>query len=470
MVIERDILRSYADGTSSFSGKVKQRLPASFPNPVSEKELGHYRRQDRQCLVTTDMEILTGITQNGLPLPTFLEAGPRSHLAYRQHSGGNQKKGLRIAIATTGGLAPGLNSVVHSIVERHEKTYGALMNGGQILGIKNGIAGLLGSEPDTITLCSEKTKQWLPKGGTELGTLRCREIPLEEQIDRISENLKTSEVDILYLIGGDGSQRVAHGVAEKSLAHTTVAGIPKTMDNDILWIWNSFGFKTAVERATDYINTMHNEAHSTRRCCIIELFGANSGFVAANAALASGHINLVLIPELFKSISESQINQCLQEYCAYLADTCNSLYPYAVVVLAEGVGKILEKRGIWINQEKVTAAGFTRQFQRLLNEKLRDAHGRQVPTVINQPGHTIRAVPANAHDQVFCKRLGALVVDNALAGFTDFMISEWLTEYVLVPLELVVQDIKEIPIDGIFWKQVTAASGQPRFPMQWGQA
>jgi len=104
---------------------------------------------------------------------------------------------------------------------------------------------------------------------------------------------------------------------------------------------------------------------------------------------------------------------------------------------------------------------FITQLTELMQKEVRDAHGQPVPVFVNQPRRHIRAVPANAHDQIYCERLGALAVDNALAGYTDFMISNWLTEFVLVPLHLVHEGQKSIPVNGMFWKQVVSSTGQP---------
>jgi 6-phosphofructokinase 1 len=111
-----------------------------------------------------------------------------------------------------------------------------------------------------------------------------------------------SRRDILYVIGGDGSLKTAHEIAVRNPTRSVV-GLPKTMDNDVLWVWQSFGFDTAVEQATRVINTLHSEAEATRRICVVELFGAESGFVAANAVLGSGHVDAVLIPEVFKALT-----------------------------------------------------------------------------------------------------------------------------------------------------------------------
>ena len=78
----------------------------------------------------------------------------------------------------------------------------------------------------------------------------------------------------------------------------------------------------------------------------------------------------------------------------------------------------------------------------------------------NEPRHLLRSIPPDTLDVITARRLGTLAVDNAMAGFTDYMISQWLTEFVLVPLELVVLGRKRIPKSGIFWKSVQAKTGQ----------
>ena len=101
-----------------------------------------------------------------------------------------------------------------------------------------------------------------------------------------------------------------------------------------------------------------------------------------------------------------------------------------------------------------------------MEARIHDAHRGDMEAFFNQPRHNIRAVPANAHDHIYCDRLGALAVDNALAGYTDFMISQWLTEFVLVPLCLVGNRKKSIPVHGMFWKQVVSSTGQPLSPAE----
>jgi 6-phosphofructokinase 1 len=239
------------------------------------------------------------------------------------------------------------------------------------------------------------------------------------------------------------------------------------MDNDLLWVWQSFGFNTAVERASEFINVMNCEARSTRRVCIIEFFGAESGFVAANAALASGHADLVLVPEIFEALTREQCNAAIEGYMRHLQLIVNRDRdrPHGVVVVAEGAAAILKDKGAQLAGQPVTR-DFVNQLRAHVSTSVKNPSGEPLEAFVNRPLHTIRAGIANAHDQVYCERLGALAVDNALAGYTDCLVSQWLTEYVLVPLTLVAGKRKSIPPEGIFWKQVCSSTLQPTHPWE----
>ena len=418
--------------------------------------------------VLADIKSLEDWKQKGLEVPSFLEAGPRRQLRFDPHD-------VHAAIVTTGGLAPGLHCVIHSIVKRHHHTYG--VSKGRVYGVYNSFKGMRDLEHNLIELHPKMTEEWLDQGGSKLGIVRDysedeKKEPDEaiaEMAEDITSNLQANHIDLLYVLGGDGSMRVAHQIAERNPMRSII-GIPKTMDNDILWVWQSFGFDTAVKQATQVINTLRNEAEATRRVGLIQLFGAESGFVAANATLASGHVDAVLIPEVIKALrreeAESYINDTIRHIETRI-DTERRLNPHAVVVVAEGVGTYLEEMRASI-EEGVEAKKdiFISQLEQLFKKRVHDAGGNPVRVFHNEPQHYIRSVPANAHDQIYCERLGALAVDNALAGFTDCMISKWLTEFVLVPMDVVTSGQKSIPVHGMFWKQVVCTTGQPLSPAE----
>ena len=456
---ERIALRRILDEDLPFP-EVKMLGKPTVTNPHSETKLGKYRPPNAKKSVTADWEILEECTRNGRSIPGFLEAGPRKFLFHSPDR-------VRAAIVTTGGLAPGLNCVIHGIVNRHCNTYNVntTLQGG-VFGVYDGFLGMCSLQHYMEPLTPSDTEAWIDKGGSILGIRRYHDKSRDDLCRAIVEQLTLKNIQILYVIGGDGSLGVAHEIAKQATG-VSVVGIPKTMDNDVMWVWQSFGFRTAVEKATEVINTLNAEAEATRRVCIIELFGAESGFVAANAALASGHVDLVLIPEEFKPLSSELSERALADYIKYLQQRLQNPRdrekPHAVVVVAEGTAKILDQRGVKLGGQPIDKKNFAAQLKNYLQDEIKmiDGTGRLIDVFDNQPRHNIRAIPANAQDQIYCERLGALAVDNALAGYTDFMISQWLTEYVLVPLELVADRHKRIPPSGIFWKQVVSATGQP---------
>lgn len=459
---EKAVVKEYVTFGRILPTKIRLLQQPTFPNPVSEDKLGTYRPPDAREAVTADMDIINECIRQALPVPSFLEAGPRAKLAY-------DPQRVRLAIVSAGGLAPGINCVIHSIVKRHWETYHINeAMGGRIFGIHESFIGLSNPQLRMQRLTPALTKEWLDRGGSMLGVRRSNDRSTEALVDAIVHNPALADINILYIIGGDGSLSVAHEIAKKA-PQLTVVGIPKTMDNDVLWVWQSFGFNTAVEEAAKAVNVLHIEAVSTRRICIIELFGAESGFVAANASLASGHVDLVLIPEPFLELSSDQCEEALKGSLEHVAKKVRDIdrRPHALIVLAEGVAHLMEQKAVKLAGRPVRNDDFVDHLREYLKNTIdvRDGLGTSIDTFINQPRHHIRAVPPTQHDLIYCERLGYLAVDNALAGYTDFMISQWLTEYVLVPLELVALGQKSVPPAGIFWKQVVASTGQP-FPFE----
>ena len=434
--------------------------PAIIQNPRGENHIGQYVPFGAKKYVTTDRDIIKKYDALDRDVPSFLMAGPRQRLFHDPSK-------VKAAIVTTGGVAPGLNSVIHSIVKQHYDLYD-LSHKGKVFGIQDSFQGACELSSNQEQLLPFKTEQWLEKGGSMLGMRRYHRRSKDELATVISNQLSLNGINILYVIGGDGSLSVAHEIAKKS-ANISVVGIPKTMDNDVMFVWESFGFKTTVEKATEIINALNSEAESSRRICLIELFGAESGFVAANSALASGHVDLVVIPEEFQFLSRAECEVLLLKYAKHIKEKVKNPRdgekPHAVVVLAEGAAKILKQKGVKLGGEEVDddpGSGFLIQLKRYFEKAdLKDTKGNEIGVFFNRPRHYIRANPPNPQDQIYCEQLGALAVDNALAGFTDFMISQWLTSYVLVPLELVANRHKRLSPSSIFWKRVVNCVGQP---------
>lgn len=452
LATEKAIILDSLESGNPLDTQVRRLGEATLANTVSESKIGRFRPIEKRVCAVADMEIIKAYHSRNQEPPSFLEAGPRKHL-YRDPAA------LKIGIVTAGGIAPGLNTVIHSIVHMHHEIYRTHRPAYGFLG---GFRGLVDCRYTELN--PRITREWLHKGGTGLAAGRER-LDISKMVDSLVE----LGIDILYVIGGEGSLTAAHLMAEdieRRGREIVIAGVPKTMDNDILWVWHSFGFDTAVEEAGKFIDTIHEEAKSTERICLLSLFGRDAGFVAAHAALASGQVDVVLVPEV-----EFRLEPLLDHIQKRVQDK-----HYALIVVAEGARPAgyteeralqdLVDKGYDLNdRSNPRVAEALRSWrlstlQRAFEERFAGSrHG----VFVQEPRYLVRAIPANSVDQIYCQRLADLAVHNAVAGFTDFMISQWLTEYVLVPLKLVAGGHKKIPPGGIFWTTVITSTGQPSF-------
>ena len=716
-----------AEGCPIMWPKVGRRESQSGPlvNPIPESKRGKNRSPDASVLVDVrgqyhlPRDAGCSLAKHGL---TFPEAGPRKEL-FRPPG-----EELRVGIVVSGGIAPGINSVVSGIIQRHrlyekyaarkgnehEVTFIAYQDG--FAGIAKGRNPVLGKK-DIRGLTDAPTL-----GGSALSTSRYDDLleicdcqKRENFLTNLVKRLDFDKIDILYVVGGDGSMRAAHAIStrvgemrgaddnnRRIRREISVVAIPKTVDNDVLWVWQTFGFSSAVEKAKEFILQLSTEARSNPRLCIAQLFGSDSGYLVSHAALASGACLAALVPEVnftMKGLSRHICDVLKDQLRATRTEDAPGKSPHGVVLLGEsaipldvedyidsdnypglileeeekqcirkfmgsallnmedihwesiaqdlcdceesheGLGRqlwnglpsevkailrtirsdlaanerlkslvlvalnqLLKSHNIWApqnteqssdntpvgdlakppgaqkiadvikhidkmcsgqakfpveslqklfddlafipvscdakemlaelerrskeekndswqklqrqeNQPLVEAIRkrLTERFNRLMLEAVitdktiarcrtplgtRRIQG-QTPDALrtgglkivahvlqndirrlcpstaegeywrsfrvfkNEPRHLIRAITPNAPDVIFGHRLGVLAVDNAMAGYTDFMISQWLTEYVLVPLELVVLGRKRVPRDGIFWKSVLASTGQP---------
>jgi 6-phosphofructokinase 1 len=421
----------------------------------------------------------------------LLEAGPRKELMDLQRA-------VCAGIVVSGGIAPGINAVIDGIVQRHTAYHNKLSPNEQsrIRGFRHGFWGLTQpGELDTlrVQLTPAITAQHATEGGSFLETSRLEDLQHNEnKLAAIMNSLRG--LDVLYVIGGDGTMKAAEMLtrrAAKERLPLSIVGVPKTMDNDVLWVWQSFGFATAVEKAREVISNLWTEVRSNPRVCVLQVFGSASGFVVSHAVLASQtHCDAALIPEIKFSL------EALVERVARRIETEQRAVPFGFIVMAEtavpmDAEKYMYDTRIGLTQGerdqltsylplmkkdnsyaegsahddlrsgalKLVSKGLELGLKARLS-KNQAIHLERLRVFTNEPRHILRATGPSFSDIIMGQRLGALAVDNAMAGYSDFMISQWLTEYVLVPLRLAALGRKRIPPDGIFWKSVLAKTGQ----------
>ena len=357
------------------------------------------------------------------------------------------------AIVTCGGLCPGINNIIRSLVQEMTLNYGVR----RMLGIRYGYQGLNPNEGrPPVELTYEDVEDIHHKGGTILGTSRG---PHESAV--MVDFLVSQGIDILFCVGGDGTQRGAHDIAQEILKRgldIAVVGIPKTIDNDIKFCFRTFGFDTAVQEAEKVIDRAHVEAKAVfNGVGLVKLMGRHAGFITAAAVAASGEANFCFVPELPVKLSGPE---------GFLAALERRLAAkqHAVVVTAEGAGQE------WLDEVPATydASGnkVLGDVGRFLAEEIKTHFaGRQIPVSVKyiDPSYHIRSVAANAADSLLCERLARAAAHAGMAGKTDVLIGLWHNHLVHVPLAISSDAKKELSLEGELWNSVQSLTRQRKW-------
>ena len=433
----------YTDFLVSSMGKGNVISPLK-QSPRTDSPVYRFVDDDDRIIYDVSVANFNKCKETGEIPVSFEKAGPKENIFFEPAK-------TKVAIVTCGGLCPGVNNVIRSLVNQLYYRYGI----NRILGIKYGYEGLISKyNHPVIDLTASMVSDIHLSGGTFLGTSRGN-----QNVAEMVDTLEILNVNVLFCIGGDGTLRGAHAIyeeIEKRKLRIAVAGIPKTIDNDIDLIQKSFGFETAFSIANDIIRNAHNEAYGANNgIALVKLMGRDSGFIAASAALAIQEVNFVLIPEIsFDLYGPRGFLKILRKR---LEDR-----HHAVVVVAEGAGQDFFEAG---DQEKDASGNDKhKDIGIYLKEQIKEEFiSKGFPFSIKyiDPRYIVRSAPANANDSKFCNLLAQNAVHAALAGKTDFVVGYWNNEFTLLPISMAVAKRKKIDIEGELWWNVLEATGQP---------
>lgn len=398
--------------------------------------------------VTDDEWILERGEWNSAKSPAtellFEKAGAREKLYFNPNRS-------TAAMMTCGGLCPGLNAVIRSLTFELYHNYGV----DRILGIRNGYLGLNPHKgPEPMLLTPDLVDGIQHQGGTMLGSSRG-----PQDLAMMAERLCGLNVDMLFCIGGDGTQRGAKalsGELAKRGRRIAVVGIPKTIDNDIRYCDRTFGMITAVEKATDVLSLAHNEAKSAvRGIGLVKLMGRLAGFIACGAALASQEANYCVIPEVPVRLEGPK------GLLAHLTSRLDRR-GHALIVAAEGAfqpyfadekpeldasgNRKLHDIGPWLKSRIAS------HFKEL---------GKPVDIKYIDPSYIIRSSPANCDDRWLCDQLARHAAHAALSGRTSCVVCYNEAKFMYVPVEMTVDEKQKVDPAGELWSSVLAATGQP---------
>ena len=400
-----------------------------------------FTSDSEQVSLTTDVNRLKHFYETNTPVPSLEAAGPRETIFH-------DPAWTRAGIVTCGGLCPGLNSVIKGLVQTLWFDYGVR----NIFGIPYGYRGLNPQygyspkvlNPDVVDAIQED-------GGTILGSSRGN-----QDAAVMVDTLMRLNINVLFCIGGDGTLRGAHDIAEevkKRKQPISVIGIPKTIDNDLNLIDRTFGFETAVLSATDVITCAHNEANGAfNGLGLVKLMGRDSGFIAAYAALATTVVNICLVPE---------VPFTLEGLCKALESRYDNGKTHAVIAVAEGAGQELFND----QPERKDASGniLKNDIGEFLTRKIKE-HFKNVGKEINikyfDPSYMVRSTPAKGTDAIFCFQLAEAAVHAGMAGKTDMVVGSMNNVFSHVPIEYAVNERKKINPNGTLWHAVLGMTRQ----------
>jgi len=372
--------------------------------------------------------------------PAMEAAGPREKIFFEPSQ-------LACGIVTCGGLCPGLNDVIRSIVLSLYHLYGVK----KVYGFRYGYEGLVstyGHKP--IELTPDGVNRIHEIGGSVLGASRGPQDPVD-----MVKTLEDLKVGILFAIGGDGTLRGALKIADEAAKRglkISVIGIPKTIDNDVSFVQKTFGFETAVTEARRATYAANTEAEAARNGIgLVKFMGRESGYIAAYSVLVDSQVNFCLVPE---------VPFTLERFLAELQQRLERR-SHAVIVVAEGAGQDLMAKSAERDASGNVKFGDIGIF---LRDAIKDhfkKKGVEISLKYIDPSYTIRSVPADAHDSAFCLLLGQNAVHAGMSGRTGMVVGFWNHQFTHVPISLATSARKKIDPAGALWSSVLASTGQP---------
>ena len=409
---------------------------------LSSPMLGaHFVADSERVLYHSQFEDIKAWLDRGAAPPSMEAAGPRGKIFFDPAT-------LACGIVTCGGLCPGLNDVIRSIVISLHYHYGVT----RIHGFRFGYEGLVARYGHTpIDLTPQHVSRINENGGSILGSSRGH-----QDVGEMVDTLEDLKIGILFAIGGDGTLRGAQRIGEEAARRgrkISIIGIPKTIDNDVSFVQKTFGFETAVNEARLATYAANSEAEAARNGIgLVKLMGRDSGFIAAYSVLVTSQVNFCLIPEVPFSLD------------AFLPELQKRIERrgHAVVVVAEGAGQDL-----MAGTGERDASGNVKYGD--IGVFLRDeikAHFKRAGIEISlkyiDPSYIIRSVPAIPHDSAFCLLLGHSAVHAGMSGRTNMVVGFWNHRFTHVPISLAVSERKKIDPHGDLWNAVLASTGQRR--------
>lgn len=348
---------------------------------------------------------------------------------------------MNIGIINSGGDAQGLNAVIAAVVH-----YG-LKSDYKFFGFLRGWEGLL--DMSFIELNADNVRGISHLGGTILHTVNkgrfsgkvglgeLNKIPLDI-LQLAKSNLVKMNIDALVVIGGDGTLSGAMQLADLGV---NIIGVPKTIDNDLKYTDQTFGFNTVVSIVVDALDKLHTTAASHDRVMIVETMGRHVGWIGLYSGLAGG-AHIILIPEITFDYER------LVEYLRKRKSTGNN---YTIIVVSEGakaLDNISVVNDMQSNSSEVKLGGVSEQI--IYNiEKLAPQEFELRNVIL---GHVQRGGSPNAEDRILAKAYGVAAIDAIQAQKFGHMVCIVNGQISTVPITDAVESLKVVTKDSLAYQ------------------
>lgn len=319
----------------------------------------------------------------------------------------------KIALLTGGGDCPGLNAVIRAVTKTAILNYGM-----EVIGYKFGYRGLYNN--DYVPLTLDSVSGILNRGGTILYSsnkdnlfdylVEENGVMVKKDVSDVAvENLKKEGVDVLVVIGGDGTLTSARDFARKGVK---VIGVPKTIDNDLASTDVTFGFNTAIDVATEALDRLHTTAESHHRVMVCEVMGRGAGWIALESGIA-GSANVILLPEI-----PYDINKIVEKIKAREAEGRE----FSIIVVAEGAkpkdGEVVVAKIVADSPDPIRLGGIGNKLADDLEKLL---PGKEVRCTVL--GHIQRGGTTSTYDRILSTRYGVAAVELINEGKFGEMVS-----------------------------------------------
>lgn len=307
-----------------------------------------------------------------------------------------------IGILTSGGDAPGMNAALRAV------TRAAIFNGIKVKAIMRGYKGMVTNE--IVEFKTQNVSNIIQHGGTIVKTARCDEFKTKEGRQLAYDNIRSHGIDALVVLGGDGTFTGARIFAQEF--NFPIVGVPCTIDNDLYGTDFTIGYDTALNTVIEAVDKIRDTASSHERLFFVEVMGRDAGFLALNAAIASG-AEAAVIPEV--SIKDDMLSE----------------------VIKNGFRKSKNSSIVLVAESDATGGA------QGVADRVKKEHPEYDVRVVVL-GHMQRGGSPSAQDRILASRMGAAAVEALLEEQRNLMVGIVNDEIVYVPFTKAIRDDKPI--------------------------